>query len=95
MDQNNESPKIVFEGEEFQSSNQSFGGSTPKIVGWVMQYSGGYIKNETQANYVLLGFVVLAIIVSLFFFLSGNSKSTPAEERVAREEMLKLHPDLR
>ena len=82
MDQNNDdrgidlshalgdsSSRIKFEGEEFQRPSQSFQNPTPKIVQWVIKYSGGYVKDEQQANYVLIGFVVVAIIFSLFFIL--------------------------
>ncbi len=41
---------------------------TPKVIQWTMKYSGGLIKNKNQAQYVLLGFVILAIIISLFLF---------------------------
>ena len=75
MDQNNKPPKIVFEGDEFQHSTRSFQTQTPKIVGWVIKYSGGYIKDERQANYVLIGFVVLAIGVSLFLIFGGSSSN--------------------
>ncbi len=78
MDQNNEPPKIVFEGEQFQQPRQSFQTPTPKIVEWVIKYSGGYVKDEKQASYVLIGFVVLAIVVSLFMLFSGGSSSKPA-----------------
>jgi len=77
MDQNNEPPKIVFEGEEFQRPAQSFETPTPKIVRWVIKYSSGAVKDERQANYVLIGFVVLAIIISLFLLFSGGSNSKP------------------
>jgi len=82
MDQNNEPPKIVFEGEEFQRP-LSFQTPTPKIVEWVIKYSGGYIKDEKQANYVLIGFVAVAIIISLFLIFGGDSggaKPLPYEE---------------
>ncbi|MDI6603089.1 MAG: hypothetical protein QME57_03170 [Patescibacteria group bacterium] len=46
--------------------------TAPKIVQWLIKYSGGLIKNEKQATYVLLGFVVLAIIVSLFLLFGGE-----------------------
>ncbi len=75
MDQNNEPPKIVFEGEEFQRTRQSFQAPTPKIVEWVIKYSGGAIKDEKQASYVLIGFVAVAIVVSLFLFFGGGSSS--------------------
>jgi len=65
MNQNNEPPKIVFEGEEFQRP-RSFQTPTPKIVEWVIKYSGGAIRDQKQAEYVLLGFVIVAIGISLF-----------------------------
>jgi len=75
MDQNNEPGKIVFEGEEFQRTRQSFQTPTPKIVQWVIKYSGGAIKDEKQASYVLIGFVAAAIVVSLFLIFGGGSSS--------------------
>ncbi len=75
MDQNNEPPKIVFEGEEFQRPSQSFQTPTPKIVQWVIKYSGGAVKDERQANYILIGFVAVAIIISLFFIFSDSSSN--------------------
>src|SRR3989338_3274200 len=88
MDQNNDdrgidlshalddsSSRIKFEGEEFQRPRQSFQTPTPKIVELVIKYSGGAIKDEKQANYVLIGFVVIAIIVSLFLFFGGGSSN--------------------
>ncbi|MDA1335195.1 MAG: hypothetical protein O2794_04290 [bacterium] len=74
MDYNNEPPKIVFGGEQFQRP-QSFQTPTPKIVQWVIKYSGGLVKDEKQANYVLIGFVAVAIIISLFLFFGGGSSS--------------------
>ncbi len=76
MNQNNEPSKIVFEGEEFRQPAQSFQTSTPKIVEWVIKYSGGYVKDEKQANYVLIGFVVLAIVISLFLVFGSDSDSS-------------------
>lgn len=86
MDQNNDdrgidlshalddsSSRIKFEGEEFQRP-RSFQTPTPKIVQWVIKYSGGYVKDEQQASYVLIGFVVLAIIIFLFVGFGGGSK---------------------
>ena len=45
---------------------------TPKIIQWIIKYSGGLIKNEKQAAYVLMGFAALAIIVSLVLFSGGE-----------------------
>lgn len=76
MDQNNEAQKVVFEGEEL-GRPQSFETPTPKMVEWVIKYSGGYIKDEEQANYILIGFSVVAVAISLYLFLgiSGTAGS--------------------
>ncbi|MBU4479913.1 hypothetical protein KKG48_00515 [Patescibacteria group bacterium] len=66
------------EFEEFNKvSNTSE--STPKIVQWTVKLSGGLIKDERQAQYVLLGFSVIAIIFSSFLIL-GSGGNKPVEE---------------
>lgn len=40
----------------------------PKMVQLVIRYSGGLIKDEKQANYVLLGFVVIALLIIFVMF---------------------------
>lgn len=76
MDQYNEPGKIVFESEEFRRPVQSFQSKTPKIIDWVIKHSGGYVKDENQADYVLIGFVVLAIVIGFtFLFNSGGNKA--------------------
>ena len=53
----------------------------PKMVQLVMKWSGGAIQEQKQAEYVLLGFVVLAITISLFLFFGGNEpEKLPPEE---------------
>jgi len=65
----------------------------PKIIRWVIKYSGGLIRNERQAGYLLLGLVVLAIIVSLFlFFGSGRQKALPFREGTPRPEVIPPPP---
>ncbi|MBU6431576.1 MAG: hypothetical protein KGJ58_04585, partial [Patescibacteria group bacterium] len=72
MDYDNEPSKVVFEGEEFPRFTRSFQTPTPKIIQWVIKYSGGYVKDKKQASFVLLGFAVVAIIVSLFLIFGGG-----------------------
>ena len=67
----NSNNRIKFESEEFRRP-WSFETPTPKLVQWVIKYSDGAIKNENQASYVLIGFVVVAIIVSFFLFFGGS-----------------------
>ncbi len=41
----------------------------PKIIQWVIKYSGGKI-NEKQAYYVVFGFIVFVVIISLFLIFN-------------------------
>jgi len=84
MDQNNRSTRIVFEDEDLQRHRESFQTSTPKIVRWVIKYSGGIINDEKQANYFLIGFVVVAVIISLFLLFGGenNRISSPDSDLI-------------
>lgn len=70
--------RVKFEGQEFQHPTQSFRSHTPKIVQWIMRYSGGLIKDEKQASYILLAFVVLVIVISLLLIFGGGTKISRA-----------------
>lgn len=56
---------VIFEEETYQK--QPRGNKTPesKIVTYIIKWSGGFIKNSTQANILLLVFVVLSLILTL------------------------------
>ena len=54
---------------------QVFFPDTPKMVQWVIKYSGGLVKDERQANFVLLGIIVLAITISLILIFGSNNNS--------------------
>ncbi len=63
--------------QQMQKSPEALKNSDiPKMVGWVMKLSGGAIKEQKTAEYVLLALVVLMVIISLFLFFSGEKKST-------------------
>jgi hypothetical protein len=70
-------------GRKFQEETRSpqcfFRPGTPKIIQWVIKYSGGLIKNEKQAVYILLGFIVFVVIVSLFLIFGRGGKSEREE----------------
>ena len=55
-----------------QQSIQTFYPDAPKIIKWVVKYSGGLIKDEEEATYALLWFVVVSVIISLFLIFSRN-----------------------
>ena len=59
---------------------------TPKVIEWTMKFSGGLIKNKNQAQYVLLGFVVLVFIVALFLSLGGSKKPMIPTEGIYTDE---------
>lgn len=76
MNPTNKSPRITFDTDQFQRPVHSFQSRTPKIVQWVMHHSGGVIKDEKQAQYVLLGFIAVAfVIMFIFLFSGGGSKA--------------------
>lgn len=66
MDQNHEVEGVKFETDSYKAVKFYDETNTPKIVQWVMKISGGAIKEQKQAEYVLFGFVIVALIVSLF-----------------------------
>jgi hypothetical protein len=53
-----------------------------KLAGFLVKYSGGLIKDETQASYVIIGLVVVAIIVSLFLFFGGGRPKPSSKEQI-------------
>jgi len=61
------------------------------MVKAVIKYSGGAVKNQRQAEWILLGFVVVAIGISIYLFfgtISGNSskyKDTPLGQPIIRQ----------
>lgn len=69
-----ETSGVKFETDSYKAVKFYNETSTPKMVQLVMKWSGGAIKEQKQAEYILFGFVLLAIGVSLFlFFSSGNT----------------------
>ena len=59
---------------ENQLPNQSISPKISKITQWVIKYSGGLIKNKRQAEYILIGIIVLAVVVSLFLVFNSGPK---------------------
>ncbi len=65
---------------------------TPKMIQLVIKWSGGSF-NETQAQYILLGVVLVMIGVSIYLFSSGGGEGfTDEAHRVYQED---LTPELR
>ncbi|MEK7176927.1 MAG: hypothetical protein AAB719_01345 [Patescibacteria group bacterium] len=74
MDINNEPKKVVIEEDGgWQALKYYRQPEPPKVITLIMKYSGGVVKNHKQAEYVLLGLTVLAIIISIFLFSSAGA----------------------
>ncbi len=70
-----ESSQVVFENEESPRPAQSTRPQSSKILQWIIAYSGGFIKDEKHAQYVVIAFVLLACGASLLLLLSTGSSS--------------------
>lgn len=44
-----------------------------KLARWIIRHSWGIIRSEEQANYLMLGFVIVALTVSFFGIFGGSS----------------------
>lgn len=65
--------KIEFENQ-WERPNEYYGQrKTTKIIELTIRYSGGIIKDERQASYILLIISALIIVVSLFILFRGGS----------------------
>ena len=86
MSDTNNQNKVEFEGEPTMLySRLEPNNETPMLVMWAIKFSGGLIKNEKQAVYILLGFVALSIIIFLITVFGGGpeiplSPPTPFQE---------------
>ena len=84
---------VKFKDSDWSANKYYKEPATPKIIRLVIKYSGGLVKDEKQANYVLLGFVALAIIISLFLIFGIGRKGkeqesfTPEAEAPAEKVM--------
>jgi hypothetical protein len=83
-----------FETREMAQNNLNQKSTSPKdevptMVKWIFKLSGGSITEQRQAEYILLGVVVICLGLSIFIF-SGLSKGSSE----IGPEILSLHPEL-
>ncbi len=72
---------VEFEEEKsFTASKQYRQSSTSKIIQLVMKYSGGKIKDEQHAIYVLIGLVVIIVILTMIIWPSNNLRVVSPNE---------------
>lgn len=75
-------PKLT--GDKFyEPQNRGFGS---KLAGLIIRYSGGLVKTQQQANYVVLAMAALIFIISIILFSSAFSRPKPSPEEIEMSE---------
>lgn len=62
----------------------------PKVVKLVMKASGGAIKEQKQAEYVLLVFVIIALVISMFLFFGGGPFGPAPRKAISPAQMREI-----
>ncbi|MDO8572464.1 MAG: hypothetical protein Q7S11_01690 [bacterium] len=76
------------EDRELQNLNNPSAQSPSRMIGWVIKYSGGMVKDETQANYILLGIASIFFILTIITIINGmgiGPKKTVYREDITPE----------
>lgn len=55
------------QSKKIQPPKSGYLAGTPKVVQWLMRYSGGLIQSKKQASYIILILALAVIIISLLF----------------------------
>lgn len=63
--------------EEYNDERQYYP-ETSKIIEWVINYSGGLVKDKKQASYILIAFIIITVVISLF--LIRDKTVTPPDD---------------
>ena len=53
---------------------------TAGISGWLIAHTGGFVKNEKQAQQFLLGLAVLLILLAGWFWITGMQGAEKLDE---------------
>lgn len=69
-----------------QTDKTYYHAKTPKIIGWIIRYSGGIIKNENQAAYAIMVFFLVSILLFLFSIFASfrNDIKPPSSDLIDR-----------
>jgi len=62
--------RVTFDDE--QRHTRLYTSQTSTMSQWLMKYSGGYVKNEKQASYVMMVFVILAVSFSIYLLFDSR-----------------------
>ncbi|MBD3282462.1 MAG: hypothetical protein GF387_02530 [Candidatus Portnoybacteria bacterium] len=61
-----------------KSSNAYISPTAPSIVRFLIKYSGGLIKSEKQATYIILILIIISVLISILLIFKGTNQN--AEE---------------
>jgi len=75
---------IQYETNPQLQSRLSQKNDLPKIIQWIIRYSGGRINNEKTATYVLLGFVVVIVLIAVAYpiFFGPPHRQIPPDANI-------------
>ena len=59
---------IRFETDSYKTVSSPYKVVVPKMINLIMKLSGGAIKEQKQAEYILAGLALLMFLTSLYFF---------------------------
>ena len=85
---NEEISKVVFDSDRLNRQTRTFQDQTPKFIQAVINHSGGLIKDENQAQNVMIGFSVIIIVISIFLFI--NSSSGPKTQELTPQQKAQM-----
>lgn len=85
-----EEKSIIEEAKKAPETSKN--SDVPKMVGLVMKWMG--TDEQKQAEYVLLGFVIITIGVSLYLFFGGNGTQGQQASPEAIEQMRQLEQSI-
>ena len=68
--------QIEFDQSGVPNSN-SYGPEKPKMVQFMIDNSGGMIKDESQANIALIILFIIIVVVSVVIYSMGGDGSVP------------------
>ena len=71
---------VQFEENNFEGRFSPVSSQPPVLVRFILKT--GLVKDEKQANYVLIGIAVVAVISAIFILRSSFGGSAPAESPV-------------
>jgi hypothetical protein len=86
----NDNNTIEYANENWRGLQYTHEAHTPRIVRWVIEYSGGLVKDEKQAHMALVCIVLLLIlsipVIFLFFRTDSGEITAPPGFRVIHPE---------